>query len=131
MHLRFTRQHIGGKLADKQENDAGMGELDADFFCRELKAAEVRRDEVEQQHRPDKIAAGQEQRDSPPEHIKSENEPLAEIARLRVVKPLVHLRERADEHEQDGERQQNHREPQRSEDFNHPVNERSHNLPTG
>jgi hypothetical protein len=31
----------------------------------------------------------------------------SKIARLRVVKPLVHLRERAEEHEHDGERQQN------------------------
>jgi hypothetical protein len=101
------------------------------FFDRQLKTIDVRGDEVEHQQRADEIAAGQEERDSVPEHIESEDEPLAEVARLRVVKPLVHLRERADEHEQDRERQQNHREPQRDEDIDQPVNERSHSLPTG
>jgi hypothetical protein len=32
VNLRFARQHVGGQLADEQQNDAGVDELDADFF---------------------------------------------------------------------------------------------------
>jgi hypothetical protein len=50
--LRFAREHVGGQLADEQQNDAGVRELDADFSDRQLKAIEVRGDEVEQQRVP-------------------------------------------------------------------------------
>jgi hypothetical protein len=64
---------------------------------------------------------------------RAQREPIehGKKARLRLIKPLVHLRERAEEHENDGKRQQHNREPQRRENVDQPVSERSHNLPTG
>src|SRR5277367_4837982 len=101
-----------------------MDDLNSDFFGRKLETINVRGEKIEQQHCPNQITAGQNQRDFVAEQIESENNPLAETARLRVVKSLVHLCERADEHEQDRERQQDHRQPQRGENFDGLVQEK-------
>ena len=113
--LAFARQHVRQELADQQKNDPGMCELDADLFFRQLKPVDVRRHQIQQQQRAEQITAGNDDRKFFAKQIRTEDEPLVEIARLRVVKPLVHLGDGADEHEQNPERQQHDRQPQRGE----------------
>jgi hypothetical protein len=88
----------------------------------------------------DEITAGQNERQPVTKHRDARELQRAQReadkhgskkARLRLIQTLVHLRERAEEHENDGKRQQNNREPQRREGVDQPVSERSHNLPTG
>ena len=42
MHLHFAGKHVGCELADEQDDDAGVRDLDADFFRGQLKPADVR-----------------------------------------------------------------------------------------
>ena len=123
MHLHFAGEHVGRELADEQDDDAGVRELDADFFWRQLKTINVRGDKIHQQHRAEQIAARQNQRDFVAENVRADHHPLLEIMRLRAVKPLVRLRQRAHEHEDDGERQQRDGQLQRREETDDFFNE--------
>ena len=115
VHLHFAREHVRRELADEQQDDARMRKLDADFFGRQLKTIDVRRDKVHQQHHADKIAAGKKEGEISAEQMRADDDPLPEIMRLRRVKPVVHLRQRADEHHHDGARQQHAGELERRE----------------
>ena len=113
VHLEFAGEQVGGQLADEQHDDAGVRELDADFFGRELKPADVGADEVDQQQRAEQIAAGEQQRNLMAEKTRSHHQPSLEVMGLRAVQPLIRLGDGADEHEDDSERQQHDHEPQR------------------
>src|SRR5580692_9493279 len=91
--------------------------MDAELPPGELKAMDVRGDEIDEQHSADEITAGKN-RDMPARALRPPpNQETAEPARLCLVKPLVHLRERPQEYEFHRERQANHREAQRTEEF--------------
>ena len=109
MHLQFARKQIRRKLADEQDDDAGVRELDADFFPREFKTVDVRRDQIDQQQHAQQIAARQNQRHLVAKEVGANHQPLLEIMRLRAVKPFIRLRNRADEHKHDGKSEQHHR----------------------
>src|ERR1019366_6599776 len=115
VHLQFAREQIRRKLADEQHDHAGVRDLDAELLRRKFKTVNVRRDQVHQQQRADKITAGQQQRDFFAEEMRADHQPLLEIMRLRAVKPFIRLRDGADEYDDNRERQQHDREFQRRE----------------
>jgi hypothetical protein len=119
--LGFVGEPLSGELADEEEEDAGVGDLDTDFSGRELEATDVRREQIDYEERADKIAAGEDERNFPAEQIKAQDNPLIEIMRLDIVKALIHLRECADKDQHNSEGQQDDREPERREKFNQPA----------
>ena len=109
--MRLARKEVGRQLADEQQDDARVRELDADFLRCELKALDVGGDEVDEQQRADEVTARQPNRNVMAKHRDALDEPVFEIAGLRVVKPFVRLRHCPDKHEHDAEGQQHHRQP--------------------
>ncbi len=101
------------------------------FFTGQLKTIDVRRDQIHQQQRPDEVAAGQDERNLPAEEMQSQDKPLPEVMRLRRVKPFIHLGQRADEHQDDGERQQGDGQLERRENRDDFFNEHRGIWPIG
>ncbi len=58
MQRAFPRQNIREHLPDQQQHDAEMDQGDADFPFARLVVAQVRRQQVDEQHRAEEIAAG-------------------------------------------------------------------------
>ena len=87
-----------------------MRDVNAKLLPGEFETRDVRRNQIHQQRDAYKISAGQYERHMMAKHAGADNNPLFEIARLRLVQPFVRLRHRADPHEDNAEREQNHRQ---------------------
>ena len=58
VHLHFAREEIRGQLADQEEDDARVGELNADFIRGQFEPVNMRCHEIHEQQRADEITAG-------------------------------------------------------------------------
>ena len=118
----LSREQVGEQLSQEQEDQPAVREMDAGFFPGEGVAGDVRGEQVDEQQRAEQITAGQNDRDRHVPDDGADDEPAFEVTRLRQVEAFVDLRQRADEHQRDGEAQQHDRQPHRGEQFNESLN---------
>jgi hypothetical protein len=113
LHLLLVRH----ELAEEHHHDPRMREVNADFSPGPLESFDVRRDEVHEQHHPEQITAGQENREVISEERNAPDKPLLKITLLRDVKAFIRLRDRADPDKDEAERQAGDGEAKRREKF--------------
>ena len=115
------RKHVSGQLADDEQDDSEVHQLDSNFAYRQSKPINMRREKVEQQQSANEIAAGQQQRKMLAEEINAKDQPLSKISRLRIIQSLVHFRQRTDKNQEDGKSKQGNRKPEGDEQINQPA----------
>ena len=92
IHHRLTGKHIGRELADEEQDDSEVGEIDASLAPGEAKAFHVRGDQIEEQGDADQIAAGEDRRHPPGISLLADDQEAPEPAVLRIPQPFVDLR---------------------------------------
>ena len=120
-HRAFGGEGVGQQLADQQEDDAEVDEQDADFFLRQLETRGVGSQQVRHQQRSQQVAAGQQNRPLVIADGRPPDQPALEVARLRLVKPFMHLRQRAHKDEQQPGAQQHDGQPKRGQRFDKSI----------
>ena len=98
-----------------------MNQHDADLLFCELEALGVGGEQIDDQQRSQQVAAGQQNRPLVIAHGRPPDKPAFEVARLRLVKPFMHLRQRAHKHQQQPRAQQHDGQPQRGQQFGESI----------
>ena len=98
-----------------------MNQDDADLLFCEFEALGVGGEQIDDQQRSQQVAAGQQNRPLVIADGRPPDQPALEVARLRLVKPFMHLRQRAHKDEQQPGAQQHDGQPERGQRFNEPI----------
>ena len=120
-HKALDRKPIGEKHSREQDDEPGVRELDAELAPRPAEPAHMRRDEVDQQHRAEQVAARKYRDFQPGRPGGPPDKQALEITVLDLVDPEIHLRHRPDEDQHDRQRKADHGELERRNKIKNPV----------
>ena len=115
LEMAFVRKEICKKLPEQKQNDAGMNQMDPDFLPPPFKSFDECARQVCQQRVADEIASRKDRHHEVPVE-KAQFLPVDEEAPephfLCAPQSLVHLRERSEENQKDGQREKRDGESQ-------------------
>ena len=94
-HVALHREKIGEESACEDDNETGVGEMNAQLSPGPTETFCVRSDEINEQHRADEMAAGKNRDLEAASLRRPPHEHALEITLLRFVNPEMHLRQRA------------------------------------
>jgi len=98
-HVTFDGEQVGEEAAGEHDDQTGVGQMDAEFAPRPPETFRMRRDQINQQHRTDEVATGENGKFYAPTFCWPPNEEALEVTLLRFVNPQMHLRQCARENE--------------------------------
>ena len=116
-HETLAGPEAGEQFAEEQENQAGVGELDAGLSPGKGEAVDVRAEEIGQQQAADEVAAREDGQGVVGVLHMPEHGEAPEIFGLHGPDPEVHLVEGGHEHEDERQDEQRHRELERDEEL--------------
>ncbi len=104
-HVAGDGEQIGGEAAGEHDDEAEVDELDAEFAPGPTEAADVRGDQIHQQHRADQVAAGKHRDAEAAGGRGPPDEPALEILFLDEIQAEAHLRQGSgkDQHQRRGQ----------------------------
>ena len=97
--MTLDREKIGKEAAGEHDNETGVGQMDAEFAPGPAKTFRMRRDQINQQHCTDEVAAGENGKFYAPTFRWPPNKEALEVTLLRLVNPEMNLRQCARENE--------------------------------
>ena len=117
LHRAFRRERIGQQLPKQQQNQTAMNQMNAKLLSRQFESRKMRRQQICEQHSSKQVTTG-ENRDLP---MRAWRRPIdqeaSEVARLRLIKSFINLRQRADKHQHDRDAEAHHSQLQRGQNF--------------
>ena len=113
-HVALDREQIGKQSTGQHDDDAGVGEMDAELLPRPTKTPNVRRDEIHEQDCADQMAAGKNWDLEAVSFRRPPDQHALEIALLRFPDSEMHLRDRAGKNQDHRRTETNNRKLQRS-----------------
>jgi hypothetical protein len=101
------------QLTHQQQNQSGVNNENADFLPFKLEAFDMRRNQINQQNAAQQKATRINRELKAPILGLPPNKITVEILILDDIQPQFHLRDRADEHQSQGQDQAHHCQPKR------------------
>ena len=99
MHLTFDCEQIGEEAASEHDDEAGVGQMNAEFAPGPAKTFRMRRDQINQQYCADKMATRKNGKFYAAAFCWPPNKETLEVTLLRFVNAEVNLREGPRENE--------------------------------
>src|SRR5207302_9004013 len=111
-------EEIAEEATGEHDDQPGMSEMDAELATGPPETFRVRGDEIDQQHRANQMASGENGNFKASSFRRPPHEHALEITLLRLVNPEMHLRDRADKNQRHSRRETNNRQLQRRYEIN-------------